>query len=78
MGLQELPAAAAKGSGGEGMVPDDVAPPAHGVLDEAVSQSARADPSSGEGADGESEPAAAVLALEQRGAVTRERQEVAG
>ena len=64
MGLQELPAAAAEGSGGEGMVPGDAGPPAHGMLDDAVSQLVVVDPSSGEGADGESEPAAAVLTSE--------------
>ena len=62
MGLQEPTAAAAEGSGGETMVLDDAAPPAHGALPAAM------DPSSGEGTDGDSESAAAVLTLEQQGA----------
>ena len=53
------------------MVPGDAGPPAHGVLGDAMPQPAVVDPSSGEGADGESEPAAAVLTLEQRGAAIR-------
>jgi hypothetical protein len=68
MGLQEPTTAAAEGSGGESMVPDDAGPPAHGVLGATAPQPAAVDPSSGEGADGESEPAAAVLTLEQQGA----------
>ena len=68
MGLQELPTAAAEGSGGESMVPGDIAPPAQGALGDTISQPAVVDPSSGEGADGGSEPAAAVLTLEQQGA----------
>ena len=71
MGLQELPTAAAEGSGGESMVPSDTCPPAHGVLDDTMSQPVVADPSSGEGADRESEPGAAVLTLEQQGAAIR-------
>ena len=64
MGLQEPTAAAAEGSGGESMVPGDTAPPAHGALGDATPQPAVVDPSSSEGANGESEPAAAVLTLE--------------
>ena len=73
MGLQELQAAAAEGSGGESMVPDGAAPPAHSMLDGALPQPDKVDPSSGGGADGESEPAAAVLTLEQQGAAIRAR-----
>ena len=71
MGLQEPTAAAVEGSGGESMAPGDAGPPAHGALGEAVPQPAAVDPSSGEGAVGESEPVAAVLTIEQRGAATR-------
>ena len=71
MGLQQVPAAAAEGSGGKSMVPDDAGSPAHSMLDGAVPQPDMVDPSSGGGADGESEPAAAVLTLEQRGAAIR-------
>ena len=71
MGLQEPTTAAAEGSGGQSMVPGDAAPPAHGALGDATPQPAAVDPSSSEGAEGESEPAAAVLTLEQRGAAIR-------
>ena len=47
MGLQEPTAAAAEGSGGEGMAPGDAGPPALSTLDDAVPRPAEADPSSG-------------------------------
>ena len=85
MGLQEPTAAAAEGSGGESMAPGDAGPPMHGALGDVTPQPAAVDPSPGEGAVGESEPVAAVLTIEQRGAATRAsfkeqaaRQEVAG
>ena len=71
MGLQEPTAAAAEGSGGEGMAPGDAGPPALSTLDDAVPRPAEADPSSGGGGAGGSEPAAAMLTIEQRGAATR-------
>ena len=49
----------------------DARPPVHNVLGNVVPQPALVDPSSGGGADGESEPAAAVLTLEQQGAALR-------
>ena len=71
MGLQELHAAAAEGSGGKSMGPGDVGPPVHSVLDDVVPQPAVVGPSSGGRANGESEPAAVVLTLEQQGATLR-------
>ena len=71
LGLQEPPTAAAEGFDGESMVSGDAGPPAHGGLGDAIPQPAVVDPSSSEGTDGESEPAAAVLTLEQRGAAIR-------
>ena len=71
MGLQELPAVADEGSGGKSTEPDGAGPPAHSMLDDAVPQPDMVDPSSGGGADGEGEPAAPVLTLEQQGAEIR-------
>ena len=71
MGLQELPAAAAEGSGGESTMPGDAAPPALSVLDDGCPSPNVVVPSSDGGADGECEPAAAVLTLEQQGAAIR-------
>ena len=80
MGLQEPIAAAAEGSDGESMAPGDAGPPVHGALGDVTPQPAAVDPSSGEGAVGESEPVAAVLTIEQRGAATRAsfKEQVAG
>ena len=71
MGLQEPTVAAAEGSGGESMAPGDAGPRVHGALGDVTPQPAAVDPSSGEGAVRESEPVAAVLIIEQRGAATR-------
>ena len=71
MGLQEPTAAAAEGSGGESMASGDVGPPALSTLDDAVPLPAAGVPSSGGGGVGGSEPAAAMLTIEQRGAATR-------
>jgi hypothetical protein len=80
MGLQEPTAAAAEGSGGESMAPGDAGPPVHGALGDLTPHPAAVDPSPGEGAVGESEPVAAVLTIEQRGAATRAsfREQAAG
>ena len=71
MGLQELPTAAAEGSGGKSMVPGDVGPPALSILDDGGPQPSAVVPSSDGEADRESEPAAPVFTLEHQGAATR-------
>ena len=72
MGLREPTAAAAEGSGGESMAPGDAGPPALSTLDDAAPRPAAVDPSPGEEGVGGSEPALAVLTVDQRGAAIRE------
>ena len=71
MGLQELTAAAAEGSGGESMVPGDAGPPALSTLGDVAPQPAAVDPSSA-GPPAGGVTAMAGLTIEQRGDATRD------